>query len=341
MKRANKILIHLLFWALSFIIFSLVFNLSGNVSRVDLIFAGLFHITLFFCAYVNLAVLSLLFNKRRYFLFVLANVATIVLAMFLNYLTFRYLADILFPGYYFVSHFESWEVMIVIMIYMLITTLLKLSYAWFELQKARQRLAAIEKENVKSELRMLKAQINPHFLFNSLNAIYSLAIKGSGKTPEAIIHLADILRYVIYESNKEKIAIHDEAKIIREYIELQKFRLDPSSKITFVDELQDEHLEITPLLLLPLVENSFKHGAIGDVGDGFVEIALFATNKDVVFEIRNSKPPDGHDKKNRKEGMGNENIRQRLNLLYPDRHLFSIEDKPDVYSVKLVLHHES
>ncbi len=224
---------------------------------------------------------------------------------------------------------------------MLITTLLKLSYAWFELQKTRQRIAVIEKENIKSELSMLKAQINPHFLFNSLNAIYSLAIKGSGKTPEAIIQLADILRYVIYGTNREKIAIHDEAKIIQEYIELQKYRLDPSTKITFEYEFKDEYLEIAPLLLLPLVENSFKHGATGDPGNSFVEIALFATDKDVVFEIHNSKPPVGHDKMNRNEGMGNENIRQRLNLLYPESHLFSIEDKPDVYTVKLVLHHES
>jgi LytS/YehU family sensor histidine kinase len=101
------------------------------------------------------------------------------------------------------------------MVYMLITTLLKLSYAWFELQKTRQRIAVIEKENIKSELSMLKAQINPHFLFNSLNAIYSLAIKGSGKTPEAIIQLADILRYVIYGTNREKTAIHDEASSFR------------------------------------------------------------------------------------------------------------------------------
>ena len=117
-----------------------------------------------------------------------------------------------------------------IVIYILITTLLKLSKSWFELQEVTSRLIRIEKENVKSELNALKAQINPHFLFNSLNVIYSQAIKNSNKTPDAIIQLSDILRYVIYDSTKDKVSIKTEIKLIEDYIELQKFRIDTTSR---------------------------------------------------------------------------------------------------------------
>lgn len=337
MKTGNKILIHFLFWIISFVVFSLAFNLSGMVSRIDLIFSGLFHISLFYGAYVNLALVSVLFIKKRYVLFAVGIICALGSAVLLNQLSFDYLADVLFPGYYLISNFAWWEVALVIAIYMLITTLLKLSYAWFELERARRKLALIEKENIQSELRMLKAQINPHFLFNSLNAIFALSMKESDKTPDAIIQLADILRYVIYQSKHDSVAVKDEVKLISDYIELQKLRIDSSSTITFVHKLHNEHAELAPLLLLPLVENSFKHGVSGDLSGTFVNIDLFTTDTEVVFEICNSKARPDHQTQNDNNGFGNENIRQRLNLLYPGKHSFVVKETEDSYRVKLIL----
>jgi LytS/YehU family sensor histidine kinase len=270
--------------------------------------------------------------------------AALATAVLLNDIAFDYLADVLFPGYYLISNFAWWEVALVIAIYMLITTLLKLSYAWFELERARRKLALIEKENMHSELRMLKAQMNPHFLFNSLNAIYALAMKESEKTPDAIIQLADILRYVIYQSNQDRVALKDEVKLISDYIELQKLRTDSSSTITFVHQLQNEYAEIAPLLLLPLVENSFKHGVNADLVNTYVDIDLQATDAEAVFQISNSKVAAerrghaaGTDMADKQNGMGNDNIRQRLNLLYPGRHSLDIQETEDRYRVKLIL----
>ena len=344
MKTGNKILIHVLFWVISFVIFSFSFNLSGGVSRIDLIFSVLFHISLFYGAYVNLALVSVFFRKKKYVQFALGIMCALASAVLLNQLAFDYLADLLFPGYYLISNFAWWEVALVIAIYMLITTLLKLSYAWFELERARRKLALIDKENIQSELRMLKAQMNPHFLFNSLNAIYALAMKESDKTPDAIIQLADILRYVIYQSNQDRVALKDEVKLISDYIELQKLRIDSSSTITFVHQLQNEYAEIASLLLLPLVENSFKHGVKADLFNTFVDINLQATDAEVVFQISNSNTAAassentaGTDMEDNHNGVGNDNIRQRLNLLYPDRHSFDVRETEESYRVKLIL----
>ncbi len=340
MQTTNKILVHLFFWLLSFVIFSLAFNISGRVSRIDLVYAGLFHVSLFYGAYLNLFLLSVFFAKKKYLLFALGIVLTLGTAILVNQLSFGYLADLLFPGYYLISHVELWESGILIAIYMLITTLLKLSYAWFELQRARQRIALVEKENIKSELGSLKAQMNPHFLFNSLNTIYALALKGSDKTPDAVVQLADILRYVTYQSGKDKVALIEEARIIEDYIALQKRRTDPSAKITFSSHIADESVKIAPLLLLPLVENSFKHGVQKDGCNAFVNIELRATDKSLVFHIVNSRlPSDDPGKRGGgdQSGVGNENIRKRLKLLYPEKHSFVVEETSGSYSVNMQL----
>jgi LytS/YehU family sensor histidine kinase len=225
-------------------------------------------------------------------------------------------------------------------IYILITTLLKLSQSWFELQEVNKRITRIEKENIKSELNALKAQINPHFLFNSLNVIYSQAIKKSNKTPNAIIQLSDILRYVIYDSTKDKVSIETEIKLIEDYIELQKFRIDTTSNIKFEHKVQNENCKITPMLLLPLVENSFKHGIKGELDHTFVNIKLEANINNILFEIENNKGIGETVESDGNSGIGIANIRQRLTLLYPNKHKFDIEETTTIFKVNMILDNE-
>jgi sensor histidine kinase YesM len=338
-QAINRMILHILFWLLSFFIFSYIFKISDEVSRIDYIFSGLFHVSLIIAVYINLALLMpLLFNKKRYIVYSFALATAILLSILLNLFTFNRLADIFLPGYYFVSHFEFWDVGFFIVIYILVTSLLKLSKSWFELQETNNKLDRIEKENIKSELNTLKAQINPHFLFNSLNVIYSQAIKGSNKTPEAVIQLADILRYVIYDSTNDKVLLNTEIKLLEDYIELHKFRIESSSRITFEHHAQNDNYTIAPMLLLPLVENSFKHGIKGDLDNTFVNIKVEAIENNILFEIENSK---GSDENEAHGGIGLANIRQRLNLLYPNKHKFTIEESATRFKVKMVLTYES
>jgi LytS/YehU family sensor histidine kinase len=219
-------------------------------------------------------------------------------------------------------------------VYIVVTTLLKLSKSWFQIEEMKHRLTQIEKENINSELKALKAQINPHFLFNSLNVLYSLAIKESVKTPGAIIQLSDILRYVIYDSSKENVTLKDEIKLIEEYIGLQKYRIDKSSKVTFTHTLDNKKQKIAPMLFLPLIENSFKHGLKGDLKNTFLDINLTSNNDSIIFNIQNNRSEEGN-KKDDHSGIGLKNVKSRLELIYPERHKFEISDKGETFSVEL------
>ena len=219
--------------------------------------------------------------------------------------------------------------------FLVITTLLHLSKEWFELNEARQRMILLEKEKIDAELRALSNQVNPHFLFNSLNVLYSLAIKNAQETPEAIIKLSDILRYVIYESNRETVELHSEIKLINNFIDLQHFRISPEADIQFIREVENEKLPIAPMLFLPLVENSYKHGIKGDVGKTFINMKLIQKGDEVEFLIENNKGQSGEPVENQSGGVGLNNIRSRLELIYPKNHTFEVEDKEDLFSVKL------
>lgn len=340
-QSIDRIFLHILFWLLSFFVFSQMFKISEEVSRIDYFFSGLFHVSLLFAVYVNIGFLMpKLFSKKKYLIYFIALLVTIISSIVLNLITFNSLADIVFPDYYFVSHFSFLEVGMFIVIYILITSLLKLSKSWFELQEVNNKLNLIEKENVKSELNALKAQINPHFLFNSLNVIYSQAIKNSNKTPDAIIQLSDILRYVIYDSTKDKVPLKTEIKLIEDYVELQKFRIDKTSSIKFEHKLQDENCKIVPMLLLPLVENSFKHGIKGELDHTFLNIKLETNDSNILFEIANNKGTGETIENDGNSGIGIANIRQRLKLLYPNKHEFKIEESTTIFKVNMRLSYE-
>ncbi len=340
-QSINRIFLHILFWLFSYFIFSQIFKISDEVTRIDYIFSGLFHVSLLFGVYINIMFLiPKLFSKKKYLIYFIALVVIILLSIILNLITFDWLTDIVFPDYYFVSHFDFLEIGTFMVIYILITTLLKLSQSWFELQEVNKRITRIEKENIKSELNALKAQINPHFLFNSLNVIYSQAIKKSNKTPNAIIQLSDILRYVIYDSTKDKVSIETEIKLIEDYIELQKFRIDTTSDIKFEHKVQNENCKITPMLLLPLVENSFKHGIKGELDHTFVNIKLEANINNILFEIENNKGIGETVESEGNSGIGIANIRQRLTLLYPNKNKFDIEETTTIFKVNMILDNE-
>ncbi|MFO7658143.1 MAG: histidine kinase [Bacteroidales bacterium] len=212
--------------------------------------------------------------------------------------------------------------------------MLKFTSEWFSQEDAKFKLSKIEREKVEIELRALRAQVNPHFLFNSLNVLYSLALKNAKETPETIIKLSDILRYVIYDSNKEKVSIKSEVELINNYLSLQEHRIDKTSIINFDTEIQND-LKIAPMLFLPLVENSFKHGIKGDISNTFVNIKIKTKNKTVHFEIENNKgTSDNHDQ-NRDSGIGLTNIKKRLKLLYPDKHALTIKDDEHKFKVSL------
>ncbi len=169
-----------------------------------------------------------------------------------NQLLFNYLIDFILPGYYFISYYSFFDILKFFAIFLVLTSLLHLSKEWFELNESRHRIILLEKEKIDAELKALMNQVNPHFLFNSLNVLYSLAMKKRDETPEAILKLSDILRYVIYDSNTDFVDLESEIKLIDNFIELQSYRIGKDAKISFINEAKDTNAKVAPMLIFTL-----------------------------------------------------------------------------------------
>jgi len=203
-------------------------------------------------------------------------------------------------------------------------------YDYRKLKEAAQ-LLRIEKQE--AELNYLKSQTNPHFLFNTLNNIYSLARDKSDLTPESILRLSKILRFMLYETGGEYIAIEQELKVMTDYIALEKLRYDESLRINFNHDLEDMKQSIPPLLLIPLVENAFKHGVSETRNHPFVEIHLSVKGRQLQFVVKNSAEASLADGRV-KESIGLTNLRRQLALLYADYDL-SVQHRESVFTASL------
>jgi sensor histidine kinase YesM len=190
-------------------------------------------------------------------------------------------------------------------------------YKYIKLKQAEQQLR-IEKQA--AELNYLRSQTNPHFLFNTLNNIYSLARDKSDLAPESILRLSKILRYMLYETGGPYIAIEQELKIISDYIALEKLRYDESLRINFNHDVEDMKQALPPLILIPLVENAFKHGVSETRGQPFVDIHLSVRKRQLTFVVKNS-TESSNEEKTVKENIGLSNLRRQLELLYTDYNL--------------------
>ncbi|WPR71931.1 sensor histidine kinase [Flavobacterium sp. NG2] len=201
-------------------------------------------------------------------------------------------------------------------------------------QKKEEDLILSKSETMETELKFLKSQINPHFLFNSLNNIYALSAIDPQKTQDSILYLSDMLRYVLYECEKPMVAIEKEVTYIEDFIKLFELKSSKSYPITTQFSIENPQLQIVPMLLIPFVENAFKHSNIHNTQESFIEIKIETTGEMILFEIENSlnKAPISKDKVG---GIGIRNVQKRLSLLYPEKHELVIRENQDTYKVVL------
>jgi LytS/YehU family sensor histidine kinase len=192
----------------------------------------------------------------------------------------------------------------------------------------------LNNERIATELTYLKQQINPHFLFNTLNNIYSLSIKNPGITPAAILKVSSILRYTLYKSEKTLALLREEIEIINAYLDLQNMRFKDQLPLNYSVEGNVGEYKVEPFIMLPLVENAIKFGMAG-INDSFINIHITIKSDKVKFLISNKINQAGDD--NEHSGIGLKNIKRRLDLVYPDCHEFKITDEGGIFSVLLVL----
>jgi LytS/YehU family sensor histidine kinase len=197
-------------------------------------------------------------------------------------------------------------------------------------------IAKIEREKDANELNFLRAQFNPHFLFNSINSIYGHIDKTNKPAREMLLKFSEMLRYQLYECNVEEIELDRELNYIRNYVSLQKSRMDERIRVVSCFDSVNGNRRIAPLLLIAFIENAFKYVGFNEGKDNFIQISLNQKPGNLHFNIVNSKDNYQHKSEN-SSGLGIGNARRRLELLYPGRHALQIDDQPEYFDVDLIL----
>lgn len=338
-QRASEYkLHHLVFWAAYFVFWILIY---GDVSIANAVINAsitiLIHGTV---SYFNIYFLiPRLLRNKQYLFYIVSVMLSIGLSILLLSVAF-YTANTISPavkdnlldtGFLFANA--------VSVAYTLgITTSLKLVKQWYERERQTKDL---ERLNMETELKYLKSQINPHFLFNSLNSLYALTLRKSDEAPNLVLKLSDILRYVLYEGGTRWVELDKEINYIQSYLDLEKLRNGDRLDITFDVTGSTFGVKIAPMLFLTFIENSFKHGISKKAEGGYVNIQLEVLENEVRFSICNSKVDEKEERLNGNQGgIGLQNVRKRLNLLYPDRHRILITDKRETYCVHVNLNTE-
>ncbi|TGD79594.1 sensor histidine kinase [Hymenobacter wooponensis] len=216
----------------------------------------------------------------------------------------------------------------------IISSGLRITSEWFETERARREL---QNNHLTAELAFLKSQVSPHFLFNTLNNIYSLAQLKADEAPEAILQLSQLMRYMLYESAAPRVPLEREVAYVRTYIDLQRLRLTPEqADISFTVEGNLNGCMIEPMLLIPFVENAFKHG-ISARHPSKIAVELAVVGQQLQFNVTNTRFPEAKADHDPNSGIGLPNVQQRLALLYPDRYQLQLDQTPTEYSVALTL----
>ncbi len=323
---------HLLFWIGVFLVLLNIFKTSSSFEKIDLIYTLIFLIPLLGITYLNLYhFIPGYLRREQYMLYLLFfGILTGGGAVFLYFLFDRWI-DIILPNYYFISYYSVWQLMIFTCSVLLLTTLLKLSRSWFMLLR-------VERMTASHQLKSLQSQINPHFLLNSLQTIYALSMEESDQTPDVILRLSEILKYTLYETEHPRISLEQEISMISDYVEMYRYRVDPERTDIRLDvQGEPEEWRIAPMLLIPFIENCFKHGLQAGPGSAFVHIQLHIFNNILEFGSSNNKGVTHVPDMDKRKGIGIENTRQRLELLYPGKHALTILEEDEIFTVHLKL----
>lgn len=331
----NIIVFNILLWSFSFLFLLFLFSEDFSPYEIDYVYTLSFLITLVVPVIINLYFLIPFFlKKEKYLLFGLLFLLNLFVFTQLNIWFFNSLIEGFFSEYYFISYNSNVKITFVFGAFLFATMFIKLSEDWLYLNQLENQALKLEKQQVENQLFSLKAQINPHFLFNSLNVLYSLSLVNKEETTDAILQLSDILRYVLYDAGTKKVPLKEEIILLKKYIDFQKSR-HKKPKIKVAIQIDDEAFEIYPMLLLPLIENSFKHGIKGAIENTFINIKIRNNKTAFSFFIENNFPETSSKNIDSIGGLGLKNIAQNLAFIYPNKHSFSTKKVNQKYQVSL------
>ena len=327
---------HLVFWVFTYVFW--VFVIGNHTLELTHAITVEFCLLIFIAGnfYFNtLYTIPYLLNKKKYFYFGLCFAGGVLLGAALrvpvSFMVNRDLFKADMTRFSYINVF--WDSLVNILFWVVLIVGAKLV---LERIRSQRYIEQIENEKAINELNFLRAQFNPHFLFNSINSIYAHIDKSNKQARNMLLVFSDMLRYQLYECNVEQIALSKEINYIKNYITLQKSRLDERIQVCFCADENTSNIQIAPLILITFIENAFKHIGFDENKQNHIEIKLHHDEWGLVFTINNTKCNSVHSMEGA-SGLGVANAKRRLELLYPGKHNLQIDEQENNYSVSLTL----
>lgn len=340
LRKVAQVLLHIIFWCAVLLFFTFFFGFESNDDNYILSFSLFLMPITIATTYVSIyKLIPDYLIKKKYFLFGLYSVYTLIISGYLLLVSvffgLGYLSDFVYSNMSQLSRSLFFVMIAVYLIVIIVSAfkLLKLNLKHAEkTKKLETKILETQLKLKEQELNYLKMQIHPHFLFNTLNTMYGFALKKADETPEMILKLSNLLDYLLYQVDKPFVLLTDEINHIKDYIELEKMRFNNTLDVNIKCDNILETSKIAPMLLLPFIENSFKHGSLKN-GVLSINIDLSCDENTINFYIDNTSSKSEHTKK----GIGLENMQKRLDLLYKDKYTLTIDNTIDLYKVQLKL----
>ncbi len=336
---------HLIFWLISYLFFILFFGRANRDYQTTVIFASLlFPVAIITSYFLSYFLIPRFLYKGKYGKF----------ALFLFYtLVFNVWIEIMISLFVFIiiSDFQLYKldpasidvVFLLVGLYFVIfafTAIEQIKRA-FAMKKQNAELEKMKVETElklrEAELKLLRSQINPHFLFNTLNNLYGLTLEKSDLAPELVLKLSDLMDYMLYRCNNPTVELKNELKHLSNYIEIERIRYGEKLKVNFESKGDPNELVIAPMLLLAFFENAFKHGVSKQIHNPFVSISLTIENETIHLNVKNSVNPNSKKNEEYTQGIGLKNVQKRLELLYPEKHKLNIIPGDEEFEIDLHL----
>lgn len=340
----RKVLLHTVFWT-SMLLIVFVYENWAKPSNFNWPFFIQYVVA--FCVFVTVSYINLYvivpryFKSKRYLYYAISLILLVFIAAVSIVLLKHAMNRIIGINPEFSDEHDHsnllyfFHVLFAQSMFLIATTFFYILEEWIRLQNITIQLKETESEKINSELQALKAQINPHFLFNTLNNIYSHSLDKSPKAPEMILKLSDLMSYILYGCHDEMVPISNELDFIQNYIDLEKMRFEDQLDVIVSIHNSAPERKIVPLLFIPFVENAFKHGGnTGETKKG-INLSIDIDESCVFFTITNTVDPLQISQKVKESGIGIENVRKRLELLYPTHHKLEITNDGRFFTVQL------
>lgn len=341
---SKRLLTHILFWIGVFVLYTQVFFNAG----VSFWFGFMMNIVLFpsmigTAYFLNYYQIPRLYERKKYLIFTFSLVLSTYLFTALARILTIYIAEPVLgldqplPDMWAIVLLTPERLIKNYVMSIYIAPLIMLSIKMLKSNaEAKRNTEQLEKEKHLAEINFLKAQIHPHFLFNTLNNLYSLTLQKSDEAPKTVVKLSEMLDYMLYQCNDKKVTIQKEIQLINNYIDLERLRYGDRLDLQFNESIDSPEIQVAPLILLSLIENAFKHGVSGAIQAPFILIDLDVNSEKLMLSVKNSKALQSQeDPTSYKSGIGFSNVKRQLDLIYSDKYELEINDQPETYHVSL------